>query len=91
MSAWFYDLSILKGVPFNYLVPDERMLPKESLRCFWIDPFWVRCLLDGALSISRVLTSDHPSDEPEHDAPVSADVTGFRVFLNHPEADAEGA
>jgi hypothetical protein len=56
--SWFNDLSLLKGVPFNYLVPDERMLPKESIRFFRLDQLWVGCLLDGAFSIGRVTTSN---------------------------------
>ncbi len=34
VEQWFAELSILKGVPFNYLVPDESMLPIESIRFF---------------------------------------------------------
>ena len=59
---WFHDLMILRGVPFSYIVPDERMLPAESLRFFQIDSQWVQCLLDGAFSIGRVLESDHSRD-----------------------------
>lgn len=55
-------LSMLQGVPPEYLVPDEKLLPKfrlvngeqeeyGSLRFFWIDPAWIECLLDGALSV----------------------------------------
>ena len=29
IALWFNNLSLLKGVPFNYLVPDEQMLPIE--------------------------------------------------------------
>ena len=45
------ELELLRGVPFNYLVPDERMLPSESIRFFYLDWFWIKCLQDGALSI----------------------------------------
>ncbi len=62
ISTWFTNLSLLKGVPFNYLVPDERMLPIESIRFFFVDPLWIECLLDGAFSIGRVTTSDHQQD-----------------------------
>jgi hypothetical protein len=62
VADWFRDLSVLRGVPFRYLVPDERMLPAESLRFFQIDPQWIQCLLDGAFSIGRVVTSDHSRD-----------------------------
>ncbi len=48
---WLGRLTLLYGVPFQYLVPDERMLPTESLRFFYVDPVWMEALLGGALSI----------------------------------------
>ncbi|KAA3637231.1 MAG: hypothetical protein DWQ02_07055 [Bacteroidetes bacterium] len=54
VENWLGKLSLLKGIPFNYLVPDERMLPIESLRFFYLDPAWIASLMDGALSIGRV-------------------------------------
>lgn len=59
VTNWFEQTSLLAGVPFNYLVPDEQLLPPESLRFFQLDWLWVECLLDGAFSIGRVLKSDH--------------------------------
>jgi hypothetical protein len=58
----FEDLSLLKGVPFNYLVPEEAMLPVESMRFFYIDELWMDCLLDGAFSIGRVTYADYAHD-----------------------------
>jgi len=55
---WLGKLALLSGVPFNYLVPDARMLPPESLRFFFVDPNWAAALLDGAQSIGRVTTQD---------------------------------
>jgi hypothetical protein len=63
LRNWLRDLEYLQGVPFNYLVPDERLLPAESIRFFQLDQRWVRCLLDGALSIGRVTSSDHALDD----------------------------
>jgi hypothetical protein len=63
LSLWFKNLRKLKGVPFNYLVPDERMLPAESIRFFRVDQAWLDCLADGAFSIGRVTTSDHNADK----------------------------
>ncbi len=63
VSSWFESLRKLEGVPFNYLVPDERMLPAESIRFFRVDQSWLNCLADGALSIGRVATSDHAADK----------------------------
>lgn len=60
---WLSRLALLQGVPFNYLVPDERMLPPESIRFFYLDSNWIGALLDGAFSIGRNLTDD------EHTAP----------------------
>lgn len=45
------ELELLRGVPFNYLIPDERMLPSESIRFFYLDWLWIECLRNGALSI----------------------------------------
>ncbi len=50
---WLSNLALLKLVPFNYLVPDAKMMPAESLRVFNIDPRWIACLLDGAWSLDR--------------------------------------
>ena len=58
IANWFQDLELLKNVPFNYLVPDTRLLPPESLRFFWVDSYWVDCLQDGAFSVGRVTKED---------------------------------
>ncbi|MBD2357427.1 hypothetical protein H6G41_22875 [Tolypothrix sp. FACHB-123] len=62
VNIWFKQLGLLSGIPFNYLVPDERMLPPESIRFFWLDWFWVESLLDGAFSIGRVHESNTQLD-----------------------------
>lgn len=62
IATWFNQLALLAGVPFNYLVPDDKMLPPESISFFWLDWFWVESLLDGAFSIGRVHESSPKSD-----------------------------
>jgi hypothetical protein len=62
VTKWFDDLACFRGVPFSYLVPDERMLPLESIRFFWVDRRWIDCLLDGAFSIGRATGKDHERD-----------------------------
>lgn len=57
ITAWLGRLHTLIGVPFPYLVPDEGMLPPESIRFFRLDTAWVEALIDGAFSIGRNLTS----------------------------------
>lgn len=62
VAAWFEKLGTLQGVPFNYLVPDERMLPPESIRFFYVDAGWVDALTDGAFSVGRATVAE---DSPE--------------------------
>jgi hypothetical protein len=62
IRVWLAGLSLLEGVPFSYLGPDERMLPPESIRIFWLDSLWIECLLDGACSIGRHTDADVKRD-----------------------------
>jgi len=55
---WLATLSLVYGVPFVNLVPDERMLPVESIRFFYVDPNWIDSMLDGAMSIVTHGTRD---------------------------------
>lgn len=70
LAKWMGRLSLLYGVPFNYLVPDEQMLPPESIRFFYLDRNWVGSLLDGAFSIGRNLTTDDKSHALNQDRAV---------------------
>ncbi|MBB3191349.1 hypothetical protein FHR94_002608 [Halomonas cerina] len=56
--GWFSGLGLLEQIPFNYLVPDEALLPMESIRFFRVDSLWMECLFDGAFSIGRVIGQD---------------------------------
>jgi hypothetical protein len=51
LAAWTEGLLRLEGVPFRYLLPDESMLPKESMRFFEVDAQWVTNLFMGALGV----------------------------------------
>jgi hypothetical protein len=59
IQSGFASLSRLEPVPFNYLVPDEKMLPVDSIRFFDVDPMWLEALRDGAFSVGRVLSQDN--------------------------------
>lgn len=63
LKDYFTDLSLLKQVPFQYLVPHKDLLPDESMRFFYVDPFWVESLLDGAFSIGRTTELDTRRDD----------------------------
>lgn len=45
------NLYLLRGVPFEYMVPDPRMLPAESVRFFYVDRNWLDSLIEGAVSV----------------------------------------
>lgn len=65
---WLAGLKLLQGVPFRYLVPDEAMLPPETIRFFHLDMNWIDALIDGALSIGR--SGSTASPEATHDTAV---------------------
>jgi hypothetical protein len=79
---WFLKLATLANVPFNYLVPDDAMLPQEALRVFHLDWMWIEYLLDGAFSIGRVLEGDQKSDDNHKSdgrIPAHRDITGVMI------------
>lgn len=63
VADWLARLRLLYGVPFVYLVPDPRLLPRESLRCFYLDRNWVDRLVDGALSVGKAFSHDYAQHE----------------------------
>src|SRR5262249_6307412 len=52
LVEWIARLVLLYPVPFHYLVPQQTLLPAESLRFFHLDDNWANALVDGALSIA---------------------------------------
>jgi len=58
LAEWVKRLGLLRGVPFNHLVPDPRMLPPESLRAFRIDPQWIQALVEGATDVGAHTSAD---------------------------------
>jgi len=63
VCQWLARLVLLYRVPFTYLVADERMLPPDSMRFFYLDPGWLKSLLEGACSVGRSVTHDELVDE----------------------------
>ena len=96
IKTWFEQLGLLYNIPFNYLVPDEQMLPPESIRFFWLDWFWVESLLDGAFSIGRVQDSDAQQDNNNNSLTGKAkQITGFlmrsEVVSGWPDLQIDGS
>lgn len=63
VTHWLAKLRLLYDVPFQYLVPNEAMLPQESLRFFTLDDQWVDAFIDGAFSIGRSSTGELARDK----------------------------
>lgn len=57
------ELRLLKDVPFSCLIPDEKLLPPESIRFFCLDENWLNALTDGAVSIGRIANVDAAMDK----------------------------
>jgi len=63
LADWLGRLKLLHGLPFNYLVPDTKMLPEESLRFFYFNTLWLDYLQEGALSLGRSTSSMKVHDQ----------------------------
>jgi hypothetical protein len=66
LANWLARLRLLYGVPFNYLVPDSRLLPMESARFFYIDRNFTDRLVDGALSVGKTTTREFAQAQATH-------------------------
>src|ERR1700690_928591 len=58
MESFLAHLRLLVGVPFDYLVPDPRLLPNESIRFFYLDRSWTDRLVDGAIAVGKIGTRE---------------------------------
>lgn len=63
VERWIAGLHLLHGIPFTYLVPDEKMLPMEAIRFFYLDLSWIHAMADGALSVGRNTDMDRRIDK----------------------------
>jgi hypothetical protein len=80
LVKWLAKLKLLYGVPFNYLVPDNSLLPAETIRFFNIDPDWMSALIDGALSIGR-----HYGGAETPPVSIRSDLVHHRMLHTHPD------
>ena len=51
VQPWLNQLASLQNIPANYLVPEEQLLPQESIRFFYVDKNWLVAALSGAYSV----------------------------------------
>lgn len=55
---WMAEKLALSDIPPHYLIPEPSFVPPEAIRFFYIDDFWLDCLIDGALSVANHLNHD---------------------------------
>lgn len=58
MESFLAHLRLLVGIPFDYLVPDARLLPDESIRFFYLDRSWTDRLVDGTIAVGKIGTRE---------------------------------
>src|SRR5262245_28477343 len=66
MESFLAHLRLLVGVPFDYLVPDSRLLPDESIRFFYLDRSWTDRLVDGAIAVGKTGTREQAHHHAHH-------------------------
>jgi hypothetical protein len=69
LESLLAHMRLLIGVPFDYLVPDERLLPVESIRFFYLDRSWSDRLVDGVFSVGKIGTRERAHHQA-HDADI---------------------
>lgn len=80
LRDWLTQLTLLYGVPFDYLVADPRLLPPESMRFFHLDQNWLRRAVDGALSTATLSTAERVFNEALYEA-VYAEIEAHQQSL----------
>jgi hypothetical protein len=79
VAQFIAQLRLLVGVPFDWLVPSEAMLPTESFRLFSMDPNWIGALVDGAFSIGRATQGELQVDAQQQSSLMSVSAAAARL------------
>jgi hypothetical protein len=58
VASYLVQVRLGIGVPFSYLVPDEALLPNESIRFFTVDEGWFDAATQGVLAVGTASTRD---------------------------------
>ncbi|MEO6713571.1 MAG: hypothetical protein ABIM89_09110 [Mycobacteriales bacterium] len=80
-------LRLLEGVPFSYLVADADLTPPETIRFFYLDRNATDALVEGALSVGTVNSSDRVQLEQLY-AVVRDEVDKAERLVRMKDADA---
>lgn len=68
MESFLAHLRLLVGVPFEYLIPDPRLLPDESIRFFYLDRSWTDRLVDGSVTVGKIGSREQAHHHAHGDA-----------------------
>ena len=100
ISQWLSNLQNLAGIPFNYLIPDNAMLPAEAIRFFQLDQHWLESLLYGAFSIGGIVRTTPSGGVAERigvlqrfytvDRPVSGFIVRSKLISGYPDVQVDG-
>ena len=63
LQPWLTQLASFQSLPANYLLPDEALLPQESIRFFEVDKNWQIATLSGAFSVGGTWDKESQSDD----------------------------
>lgn len=63
LVSWVYAKRLLINIPFQYLVVDQKLLPNNSIRFFYIDPIWIKKMEEGFFSIGLHQKEDIANDK----------------------------
>jgi hypothetical protein len=86
LRRFLAGLRLLHGVPFSYLVPDAELLPRESIRFFYLDRRWTDALVQGALSVGTITTADRAQLEAVYPH-IRADVDEAERVIRSPHGE----
>jgi len=76
LGSFCAHLRVLVGVPIEYLVPDARLLPAESIRFFYLDRSWTDRLVDGVLAVGKLGTREQGHHQA-HNPTITARLDGL--------------
>lgn len=68
LESFLAHLRLLVGVPFQYLISDDRLLPNESIRFFYLDRSWTDRLVDGVFAVGKIGTREQAHHQAAHPA-----------------------
>jgi hypothetical protein len=80
LASFCAHLRLLVGVPLEYLVPDERLLPPESIRFFYVDRSWTDRLIDGLIAVGELGTREQGYHQGQNPA-LTARLDGLETYV----------